>query len=99
MSHSLQPHGLRHASLPYHQLLEPAQTHVHQVGIPSNHLILCHLLLLLPSILSSIRVFSSELVLHIRCPKYWSFSFSISPSSEYLGIISFRTDWFHLLAV
>ena len=67
--------------------------------IPSNHLILCHPLLLLPSNLSSIRVFSSESILHIRCPKYWSFSFSISPSSEYSGLISFRTDWFHLLAV
>ena len=62
--------------------------------IPSNHLILCHPLLFLPSILSSIRVFSSESVLHIRCPKYWSFSFSISPSNEYLGLISFKMDCF-----
>ena len=67
--------------------------------MPSNHLILCHPLLLLPSIFPSIRVFSKEPVLHIRWPKYWSFSFSISPSNEYSGLISFRTDWFDLLAV
>ena len=67
--------------------------------MPSNHLILCHPLLLLPSIFSSIRVFSNESVLHIRWPKYWSFSFSISPSSEYSGLISFRMDWLDLLAV
>ena len=59
---------------------------------PSNHLILCHPLLLLPAIFPSIRVFSNESVLHIRCPKYWSFSFNISPSDEYSGLISFRTD-------
>ena len=64
-----------------------------------NHLILCHPLLLLPSIFPSIRVFSYESVLHIRWPKYWSFSFSISPSNEYSGLISFRIDWFDLLAV
>ena len=62
--------------------------------MPSNHLNLCHPLLLLPSIFPSIRVFSNESVLCIRWPKYWSFSFSISPSSEYSGLISFRTDWF-----
>ena len=67
--------------------------------MPSNHLILCHTLLLLPSIFPSIRVFSNESVLHIRLSKYCSFSFSISPSNEYLGLISFRTDWFDLLAV
>ena len=67
--------------------------------MPSNHLILCHPLLLLPSIIPSIRVFSSESVLHIRWPKYWSFSFSIGPSNEYLGLISFRMDWLDLLAV
>ena len=66
--------------------------------MPSNHLILCHPLLLLPSIFSSTRVFSNELVLHIRWPKYWSFSFSISPSNEYSGLISFRMDWLDLLA-
>ena len=67
--------------------------------MPSNHLILCHPLLLLPSIFPSIRVFSNESALHIRWTKYWSFSFSISPSREYSGLISFRMDWFDLLAV
>ena len=67
--------------------------------IPSNHLILCGPLLLLPSIFTSIRVFSNESVLHIRWPKYWSFSFNISPSNEYSGLISFRMDWLDLLAV
>ena len=67
--------------------------------MPSNHLILCHPLLLSPSIFPSIRVFSNESVLHIRWPKYWSFSFSISPFSEYSGLISFRIDWLDLLAV
>ena len=67
--------------------------------MPSNHLILCHPLLLLPSIFPSIRVFSNESALHIRWPKYWSFSFSISPSNEHPGLISFRMDWFDLLAV
>ena len=66
---------------------------------PSNHLILCCPLLLLPSISPSIRVFSNESVLHIRWLKHWSFSFSISPSNEYSGLISFRIDWFDLLAV
>ena len=66
--------------------------------MPSNHLVLCLPLLLLPSVFHSIRVFSSESVLHIRWPKYWSFSFNISPSSEYSGLISFRTDQFDLLA-
>ena len=67
--------------------------------MPSNHHILCHPLLLLPSIFCSIRVFTNESVLHIRWPKYWSFSFSISPSNEYSGLISFRMDWLDLLAV
>ena len=67
--------------------------------MPSDHLILCHPLLLLPSIFPSIRVFSNESVLHIRWPKYWSFSFNISPSSEHLGLISFRMDWLDRLAV
>ena len=66
--------------------------------MPSNHLILCHSLLL-PSVFPSIRVFSNESVLCIRWPEYWSFSFSISPSNEYSGLISFRMDWLHLLAV
>ena len=67
--------------------------------MPSNHLIFFHPLLLLPSIFPSIRVFSNELVLCIRWPKYWSFSFTISPSNEYSGLISFRMDWLDLLAV
>ena len=67
--------------------------------MPSRHLILCRPLLLLPSIFPSIRVFSSESALHIRCPKYWSFSLSISPSNEHPGLISFRMDWLDLLAV
>ena len=65
----------------------------------SNHLILCHPLLLLPSVFPNIRVFSSELTLHIRWPKYWNFSFSISPCNEYPGLISFRVDWFDLCVV
>ena len=67
--------------------------------MPSNHFILCHPLLLLPSIFPSIRVFSNESVLHIRWPKYWSFSFSISPCNEYSRLLSFRMDWLDLLAV
>ena len=70
-----------------------------QLVMPCNHLILCCPLLLLPSIFSSIRVFSNESVLHIRWPKYWSFSFSISPSNEYSGLIFFRMDWLDFLAV
>ena len=70
-----------------------------QLVMPSNHLILCRPLLLPPSIFPSIRIFSSESVLHIRWPKYWSFSFSISPSNEYSRLISFRMDWLDLLAV
>ena len=81
------------------QLPELSQTHVHQLGDGINHLILCHPLLLLPSIFPSIRVFSDESVLRIGWPKYWSFSFSISPSNEYSGLIYFKTDWFVLLAV
>ena len=67
--------------------------------MPSNHLIICRSFLLLPSIFPSIGVFSDESVLHMRWPKYWSFSFSINPASEYLGLISFRVDWLHLLEV
>ena len=70
-----------------------------ELVIPSNHLILCHPLLLLPSIFPSIRVFSNESVLPIRWPKYWSFSFNISPSNEHSGLISYRMDWLDLLAV
>ena len=70
-----------------------------ELVIPSNHHILCHPLLLLPSIFPGIRVFSNESVPHIRQPKYWSFSFNISPSNGYSGVISFRMDWLDLLAV
>ena len=80
------------ASLSHHQLLEFTQTNVHWVDDAINHLILCHPLLLLLSIFPSIRVFSNESALHIRWPKYWSFSFNISPSSEHPGLVSFRMD-------
>ena len=97
MSNSLQPHGLQHGRLPC-----PSPT-LKLMCITSvmtfNHLILCCPLLLPPSIFPSIRVFSNKTVLHIRWPKYWSFSFSISPSNEYSGLISFRMDWLDLLAV
>ena len=83
----------------HHQLLDLAQTHVHDSVMPSNQLILCHPLLLLPSIFPSIRVFSNESALHIRWPKYWSFSFSISPSNKYSELMSFRMDWLGVLAV
>ena len=83
----------------HYQLLELAQTHVHGVSdaIQPSHPL--HPLLLLPSIFPSTRVFSNESVLHIRWPKYWSFSFNISPSNDYSGLISFRMDWLDLLAV
>ena len=80
------------------RLLELAQTHVCRVSDPIHHLILC-CLFLLPLIFPSVRVFSNEWVLRIRCPKYWSFSYRISPSNEYSGLISFRIDQFDLLAV
>ena len=83
----------------HHQLLEFTQTHVHVLVMPSNHLILCRPLLLLPSIFPSIRVFSNESVFCIKWPKYWSFRFSTSPANEYSGLISFRMDWLDLLAV
>ena len=70
-----------------------------ELVMPSNYLVLCHPLLLLPSIFPSMRVFTHESVLCIQWPKYWSFSFNISPSNEYLGLISFRIDWFDLLAI
>ena len=101
MSNSSQPHGLQHTRLPCPSLSPGvAQTHMSIESVmPSDHLILCHPLLLLPSIFPSIRVFPSESALHIRWPKYWSFSFNISPSNEHSGLISFRIDWFALLAV
>ena len=82
-----------------HYLLELHKFRSIESVMPSNYLILCHPLLLLPSVFPSIRGFSSELVLRIRWPKYWSFSFSISSSIEYSGLISFRIDWFSLTAV
>ena len=82
----------------HHQILELTQAHVHELVMPSNHLILCRPLLLLPSVFPSIRAFSNESVLPIRWPKYWSFSVNISPSNEYLGLISSRMDWLDLLS-
>ena len=83
----------------HHQCPESTQPMSIELVVPSNHLILSHPLLLLPSIFPSIRVFSYESALHIRWPKYWSFSFNISPSNEHQGLISFRMDWLDLLAV
>ena len=97
VSDSLQPHGLQHASLPCPSPT-PRVCSIESV-MPSNCLILCSPLLLPPSVFPGIRVFSSESLLHIRWPKYWSFSFSISSSNEYPGLVSFRNDWFDLLAV
>ena len=96
MSDSLQPHGLQHTRLPC-----PSSTPLMSIEsvMLSNHLILCHPLLLPPSILSSIRVFPNESALRISWPRYWSFSFNISPSNEYSGLISFRMNWLDLLAV
>ena len=100
VSDSLQLHGLQHVrpSFPLPSTGTCSNLSIESV-MPSNHLIFCHPLLLLPSIFPSIRVFSNELALCIRWPKYWSFSFSINPSSEYSGLISFRIDLFDLLAV
>ena len=102
MSNSLQPHGLQHARLQSLSITDSWNLlkfmSIKSV-MPSNHLILCCPLLLLPSILPRIRVFSKKSVLHNRWPKCWSFSSSISPSNEYSGLISFRIDWFDLLAV
>ena len=83
----------------HHQLPESTQTHVHVLVMPSKQLILCRPLLLLPLIFPSIRVFSNKSALLIRWPKYWSFSFNISPSNEYSGLISFRMDWLDFLAI
>ena len=83
----------------YHQLPEFTQTHAIESVMPSSHLILCCPLLLLPPIPPSIRVFSNKSTLRMRWPKYWSFSFSISPSNEHPGLISLRMDWLGLLAV
>ena len=101
VSDSLQPHGLQHARPP---CPSPApgvllKLMSFELVMPYKYLIICHPLLLPPSIFPSIRALSNESVLHIRWPKYWSFSFSISPSNEYSGLISFRMDWLDLLAV
>ena len=100
MSNSLRPRALRHARPPSPSLSPSLLQFVSiELVMPSNHLILCRLLFLLPSIFPRIRVLFNESVLLIRWPKYWSFSFSISPSNEHSGLISFRTDWLDLLAV
>ena len=101
VSDSLRPHEPQHARSPCHitnSWSPPNPTSIESV-MPSNHLILCCPLLLLPSIFPNIRVFSNESAVRIRWPKYWSFSFSISPSNEHPGLISFRMDWLDLLAV
>ena len=95
LSDSLQLHGLQHARLPWSLLKFMSVESV----MPSNHLLLYHSFLLLPSIFPILRVFSKEVALHIRWATCWSFSFSISPSNEYSELISFRTHWFHLLAI
>ena len=89
----------RQASLSITNSQSPPKPMPIESVMPSNHLILCHPLLLLPSIFPSIKVFSNESAVHIRWPKYWSFSFNISPSNEHPGLISFRIDWLNLLAV
>ena len=101
VSHSLRPHESQHARPPCPSPTPGIYPNLMSIELvmPSNHLILCHPLLLLPSIFPSIRFFSNESALHIRWPKYWSFSFSISPSKEYSGLMSFRMDWLDLLAV
>ena len=100
VSNSLWPYELQHARPPvHHQRPESTQPMSIKSVIPSKHLILCRPLLLLPSIFPSIKVFSNESALWIRWPKYWSFSFNISPSNEHPGLISFRMDCLDLLAV
>ena len=103
LSHSLQPHELWTAACQVSPSITNSQSLFKLMSIesvmPSNHLIDCLPLLLLPSTFPSIRIFSNKSVLHIRCAKYWSLSFSISPSNEYSGLISFRMDWLDLLAV
>ena len=99
MSNSLQPHELQHTRPPCPSLSPSLLKLMYiKLMIASNHLMICHPLLFLRSIIPSIRVFSNELVFHIRWPKY-CFSFSISPSNEYSGLVSFRIDWFDPLAV
>ena len=100
MSDSLRPHELQHARFPCPSL-SPSLLKLMSIEsvVPFNHLILCCSLLLLSSIFPSIRIFSNESALHIRWSKYWSFSFSVSPSSENSGLISLRTDWFDIFAL
>ena len=99
MFNSSRPHGLQHTRLSCPSLSPGVCQSSRPLVMTSNHLILHLPLLLPPSIFPSIRVFSNELAVHIRWPKYWSFSFSISPSNDYSGLISFKTEWFDLLAV
>ena len=100
MSDFLAAHGLQHTRLPCPSPTPGAYSNSStELVMPSNHLILCCPLLLLPSIFPSFRVFSSESILRLRWPEYWSFSFSISPSNEYSGLISFRMDWLDFLVV
>ena len=101
MSDSLRPHGLQHTKLPLSITNSGRLLRLMSIEsvMLSNHLIFCHPLLLLPSVFPSFRVFSNESALHIGWPKYWSFSFNISPFNEYSGFISYRIDWFDLLAV
>ena len=99
VSYSLQPHELQHASLSITNSQSSPKLMSIESVMPSSHLILCRPLLLLPTIPSSIRVFSNESTHRMRWPKYWSFSFSISPSKEHPGLISFSMDWLDLLAV
>ena len=100
MSGSLWPHESQHARPPCPSPTPGVYQNIFiELVMPSNHLILCHPLLLLPSIFPNVRVISNESVLHIRWPKYWSFSFNISPSNEDPGLISFRMDWLDLLVV
>ena len=100
MSDSLRPYGLQHARPPCPSPTPGVHSNTSIESVmPSSHLILCRPLLLLPPIPPSIRVFSNESALHMRWPKYWSFSFSISPSNEYSGLISFKIDWLDFLAV
>ena len=99
MSTSLQPRGLQQARLPCQSPTPGAYSNLCPMVMPSKYLILCHPLLFPHSIFPSIRVFSNESIIRIRWPKNWSFSFIISPSNEYSGLISFRIDWFDILAV
>ena len=99
MFNSLRTHGLQHSRLPCHSPSLAVCSNLCPLSWLFNHLIICHSLLLLPSFFPSIKIFSNESALHITGSKYWRFTFSISPSSEYSVLISFRIDWFDLLIV